>query len=486
MRFLKKCGAALLAMTCLFSMFGCGESTANVMKINDYDIRAGIYIYYSVNAYYDAVEVLSGEGMNLNSATSTEDLVDLIKDVKIDGYSTQKWIQNKATEYCLQYVAILEEYDRLGLELSEDKIKQAEDYCENSWATLGEFYTEYGVGKQSLKDTILCDYKKDEIFQKYYGNDGSEGVTEDELHTYYVENNARVKYVALSLKDGEGNLLKADGKEEMRKKAEGYLARLQDAKDEEAMLDEFDNVIDEYKAYATSLSEAAVTTTDADGNTVTTSKTTTTTVATTTTAESTTDASADGTTTAGENDSDTTTTAAETTTTTTTTTAVETDANGSTVTTTTTAKFGNEQIIAKMTSTTAPEKAEVDNADDKTETTTSTEVSYNPSEKTYNFIYETATVGKPEIIEEDETIYIAVRLDIEDRMTEDDLWGESQIESVRQTLYGDKFEDMVEEWGKKYAEERNERAYKRYDPLDLDLMAYTQALYSNYYGGAGM
>lgn len=134
-----------------------------------------------------------------------------------------------------------------------------------------------------------------------------------------------------------------------------------------------------------------------------------------------------------------------------------------------------------MTTTEATEKPE-NNADESETAATTTTVSYTPSEKTYNFIFNDAELGKPEIIEEDENYYIVVRLDIEDRMNEDDLWTESRMESVRSTLYSEDFEAMVEDWAKNYSEERNERAYKRYDPFELDLMAYTEALYGSYYG----
>lgn len=485
---LKKLAAAFLSLCCLLSFTACGEGTADVMTINGHTIRAGIYIYYCIDAYYDAIAVLSDQGVDFNSAKTNDDIKKLVEDVQIDAVSSEEWIQNKATEYCLQYVAVLEEFDRLELELTEDELAEIETYRDSNWATLGEFYTEYGIGEQSVEDVLEFEQKKTKVYQHYYGNDGEKGVTEDELRDYYIENNARVKYVKMSLTDGEGNLLKADGKKKMMDMAEDFLARLEAAEDEEAMLREFDYVIEDYKNYATSLSAAAVTTTDAEGNTVTTATTTTTarSTASTTTTTTTTTADAEGTDASSVSGSDeTTTTSTETTTTTTTTTtAAEETKEGETTTTTTTTTtnpYANESIIAKMTTTEATEKAENNADESEMAATTTTAVTYTPSEKTYNFIFNDAEIGKPEIIEEDENYYIVVRLDIEDRMNEDDLWTESQMESVRSTLYSEDFEDMVEEWAKNYSEERNDRAYKRYDPFDLDLMAYTDALYSSYY-----
>ena len=91
----------------------------------------------------------------------------------------------------------------------------------------------------------------------------------------------------------------------------------------------------------------------------------------------------------------------------------------------------------------------------------------------------------PELIEEDEALYLVVRLNIEDRMTEDDLWSESNVENVRYAIYGEAFDQKVEDWAKGYQEERYAAAYRRYDPLDLGIITYYTAImqsYSGYYG----
>ena len=257
--------------------------------------------------------------------------------------------------------------------------------------------------------------------------------------------------------------------------AEQYLDRIKAQSTEESMLHEFDNVIDEYKEYATSVSNAAVTTTDESGNLITTATTVKTTTVTTTTVTTTDIQGTDQ-----DEDADRTEETTVIPSVTTATTAPATSGSGdASETTTTTKPYPNESIIAKMT--TAPESEKKDEG-----TTTTTEIKYTPSEKTYNFIFNDAKLGVPELIEEDEALYIVVRLNIEDRMTADDLWSESNVESVRQTIYGDAFDAKVEEWAKGYTEERDSAAYRRYDPLDLDIITYYNAImksYSNYYGG---
>jgi len=160
---LKKIAAAFLSLCCLLSFSACGKGTADVMTINGHTIRAGIYIYYCIDAYYDAIAVLSDQGVDFNSAKTNDEIRELVEDVQIDAVSSEEWIQNKATEYCLQYVAVLEEFDRLKLELTEDEQAEIETYRDSNWATLGEFYTEYGIGEQSVEDVLEFEQKKTKV-----------------------------------------------------------------------------------------------------------------------------------------------------------------------------------------------------------------------------------------------------------------------------------------------------------------------------------
>ena len=67
--------ATALAMTASFS--GCGSSTATGLTVDGYDIRAGIFIFYTMSAYYEASEIIGEDG------TDTTD-IDNIKNAHID------------------------------------------------------------------------------------------------------------------------------------------------------------------------------------------------------------------------------------------------------------------------------------------------------------------------------------------------------------------------------------------------------------------
>lgn len=486
MKLWKRITAAVTTLCMMLTCFACGEDTGIAMTIDGVDVRAGIYLYYVVNAYNDAISVAQENGETFADCETTKDVKKILKKTDIDGVSAEEWIQNKATEYCIEYVAIQREFERLELTLSGEDLAEIDSSLAGTMQYFAAFFEDTGISEQSAKDVLTSTKKLDLIWQAYYGEDGSVGVKDDTLYDHYKDNYLRFKYIQMPLKDGKGNLLKADGKAEIEKMAKDYLARLEKKSDNEAdLMKEFDYLIDEHEAYVTSLSKAAVTTTDANGSTVTTATTaklTTTEKATTTTPEETTTDTTE-TTVAGD-----TTTSAETTTTTTTTTttAETTDTTGTgtsaTTTTTTTNALGyevdEEIIVAVSTTAEEDEKAEDD------ETTTTTAPKYTPCEKVYNWVADEDTeYNEPTLIKDDECYYIVMKMDIEDRMTEDDLWNDNAKESVRSALYYEEFETMMDEKvcvG--YTEERNEKAYKRYKVLDVDVVEYQAALMQSYYG----
>ena len=65
-------------------------------------------------------------------------------------------------------------------------------------------------------------------------------------------------------------------------------------------------------------------------------------------------------------------------------------------------------------------------------------------------------------------MYVIVRFDIAERMTDDDLWSESNVENVRYDMFSDDLQDMLDSWGNEYEVVKNEKAYKRYDPFKIE------------------
>ena len=479
--FKRALAGVLTACTMLTTCTACGESTRTAMTIDGVDIPAGVYIYYVVNAYSDAMNTMNEGGEDFADCKTTKDIKKIMKSADIDGIHADEWIQNKAIEYCQTYAAIKKDFKEKNISLTGEEIAQVDEAAVKALEYYGDFFAENGISEESAKSVLRLNMEQQKLWDYYYGEGGEKDIPEQTLYDYYVDNHLRIKYLQMPLKDGEGNLLKSDGKSEIEKMAQDYLDRLEKKKGDEKELNaEFDYLIDEHNNYVTSLSEAAVTTTDENGSTITTettAKSTTTDEETTTTvvpdSTDTTETTAVNETTAANE----TTTAPETETTTVTT--VTTTAE-TTDTTFTTPGVGydtfKENIL--IVSTAPKEEPKPDE--------TTTQPSYTPCKKVYEWALDASTpLLKPELIKDDENYYIVMKMDIEDRMTEYDLWGEGMIENMRQELYMSEFDDMIEEMGAKLPVDRNEKALKRYKVLDMDVVAYQQAMMQSYYGAAG-
>lgn len=457
----KKAAAFLAAAAMVGSLTGCGSSTAYAVTVDGVQINAGVYIYYSYAAYNELTSTLQSENSDLDISDDK-----VVKAQVMDGVSTETWIQNKTMEYCQRFVAIQKEFEKLELELDDADKTDISDTIEAFWEQNSEPYERNGISKESVRKVLENSYMTNEVFLYYYNIDGEKGVTEDEIRDFYIENNARVRYIQFNLTDGNGEALDDAGKKQMKTMVEDYLGRVKNLKSDDAVDEEMDAIQSEYNAYVTSISEeaaaaTATSETDAEGNEIPAATTVAETTAATTTATTTVteeaDADEDTTQVAGETAAETTTAAAEEESTET---EAVTDENGDIVTTTTTAPFASEKIVEKVTT---KEDTDLD------------EITYSPSEAAYNFIYNDAKIGVPDMVEDENAYYIIVRRDIEERMTEDDLWTEQRVLTEISEKYMDEFNDLLDEWCAAQSVDKNDRAIKRYDPFKIDMTSSSQA-----------
>ena len=59
------------------------------------------------------------------------------------------------------------------------------------------------------------------------------------------------------------------------------------------------------------------------------------------------------------------------------------------------------------------------------------------------------------------------RYNIQDRMTEEDLWNENAPSNVEYALYYDAFESKMDEWAAAASVTKNTASFKRYDPYEF-------------------
>lgn len=238
MSVLKKLAAGALAALTLVSFTACGADTSIAMTVGGTSVRAGVYIQQLLASAYEASSKISEQTTDTENTEET----DLWKQ-SIDGVSTSEWIKTNAEKLTRSFVAVEHKCAELGVELDSTAKKIIETNVSQTWEQNGTYYEELGVSKQSYEDVLTNSKKTSLLFEKYYGEGGIEAVSDTDLKAYFEDNYMRVKYIAMPVKDGEGNLLKSDGKKELRKLADEYASR---ASAENA---DFDALLDKYTEY---------------------------------------------------------------------------------------------------------------------------------------------------------------------------------------------------------------------------------------------
>lgn len=254
-------GAAALAVA--LSCTGCSDTSWGA-RAGDTEYRAGIYIYHAMNAYFDAESQKSETDIDVFTAT-------------IDEMPAKDWMAKETEKNLRNQAAIDAKFSEMGLELDEYSTTYADYMAEQMWSQYGDMFEGYGIGKESYRDVFLNSIKRDEIFMKYYNSeDGITPVSEEDIKAHMLDNYARVKYIALNLKDAEGNLLKSEGKAEVMKMAEDYLARAEDGEDFDALIAEYNDYWAELTAPQVEINEDGangqgqlIAIEDAEGNTIT-------------------------------------------------------------------------------------------------------------------------------------------------------------------------------------------------------------------------
>ena len=254
---IKKIAALGCAAAMVSSLTACGEKTTWGAVIDGVQIPAGVFIYYLDTANYEAQQKLneqtdtsadlSPEGA---AAQSSETVTLPLYSSQIDGVDSKQWIYDRATELMQEYAAVEAKFDEYGLTLSDDDKQSAQVYLDQIWDYAGDYYTSMGVSENSYKSIFLNSSKKQKLFETIYSEGGERAVSDDEIKTYLDENYALINYIDVELKDGEGNLLKSDGKAERMEMLNSYMERYSNGED-------FDELNAEYVTYYENLKKAA-------------------------------------------------------------------------------------------------------------------------------------------------------------------------------------------------------------------------------------
>ncbi len=227
----KKILALLSAFALALPLAGCNEETKTMGKINDTEINAGIYIFYTIEGYNDAFSQLSEKDATIDEEN--------IWDKKIDDVSVNDYVLDYATDRCVTIVSVDEKFEELKLKLNEDDEKSLERSLRNEWDQFGANYTDNGISKKSIEQILLSNYKQDLIFKHYYMEDGIKPVSEKDILAEINKKYARVKILPLSTLDDEYEPLDALEKAKVLEEAEDYIERVKKGEDFDDMIDAF-------------------------------------------------------------------------------------------------------------------------------------------------------------------------------------------------------------------------------------------------------
>lgn len=189
-----------------------------------------MYLTFQINAYLEASRL-------------AEDTSKSLFDQKIENKDAKTWIADRVLEMSKEYVAIEKKFEELKLTLTEEDENILENQLESNWSYAEAYYQPNGAGKKSYEKILTNSYKNNMIFKKYYDKGGLEEVSEADLKKEMVDSIAKLKYIQMPMKDAEGNKLKSEGKEKLKKTAEKYVERLKNKENIDDLIKEYEDIL---------------------------------------------------------------------------------------------------------------------------------------------------------------------------------------------------------------------------------------------------
>lgn len=233
MRFWKKAAClGLAAITVLTSACSGGDATWSYQS-GDLKAPTGLYIIYMINAASQAEEKLAEENAD-NAEYEDPTYKDLLK-TTVEGKDASQWIQEDAQQKLKEYFAVEQKFQEEELTLDEENQANVQVSAENTWQTYGEFYETNGVAQSSMELQMANSLKRESLFYHYYGEGGSNEVSDQELKDLFAKDYAKVEFMVFGKAqqdtvDSEGVVVETKDSLDAATKTrvEGFLKRFQD------------------------------------------------------------------------------------------------------------------------------------------------------------------------------------------------------------------------------------------------------------------
>ena len=194
--------AAALVLCVLLS--GCGYNPESVGTINGEDIPCGRWLYYQFNALH----TLAGEYNDAHPDDQLSSYLDLLSKTDDDGTSYTELLREETLKACKRYVFVESEFDRLGLEITEDEQSSNENTALSIWNYYGQtIYESNGVGYDTFLQLYENGIKDSMVMSALYGEGGEREITLEEREEYFYNNFMAAEYFTLpsTVEDEEGS-----------------------------------------------------------------------------------------------------------------------------------------------------------------------------------------------------------------------------------------------------------------------------------------
>lgn len=219
---IKKISALFLSIILCLTFVGCSASKAeNVYNIEGENIWSGLYLYYSITSVNEAITKI-----NEAEKAAGKEAIDDSKwtEYKIEDKDAMTWVREKTLQECKNYVIVNKKFEEYGLTVSEEIQKSSKQFNDYIWQILGETYASNGVSIETFKKVTESRDKRQEVFLKYYGKDGAEPISDDELKAKFMDNYSKIKRVPFDMTNADGSAMSEEQKVEFKTLLEGYVA----------------------------------------------------------------------------------------------------------------------------------------------------------------------------------------------------------------------------------------------------------------------
>lgn len=211
----------MAAFLCL-TMVGCTDTSYAATDAQGEKLPAGLYILYQISALNEAQQ---HEDFDI-SATD-------IWEITLDDKDLETWINDRATELLREHVEIDRMFEEMNLSFSETDEETIDYTLNQSWTYYAETYEDLGIAKSSYQTLLENSQKYNLLFSAYYGEDGTDPVTDESLMAHFESDYAQIRSIAFSTAtlDSEGNAMTDEQKAEVEQTANAYLARALEGED---------------------------------------------------------------------------------------------------------------------------------------------------------------------------------------------------------------------------------------------------------------